>query len=831
MGAIRTRQVMLSLRRRRVQWPAAVAVSALMGALVIAPEAATASTATGPSCTDTGGYRTCVYGFTGNVDSWTVPAGLTSPTVTVDLRGASGGDGRTAKGGNGAFVEVKMNLAAGDTLSFLAGSQGASFTPTQYLGSFAGVSGFRSGGFPDGGDAGLRSTNDTSAGGGGGSTLLVVKRAGTSVNDFVADAAGGGGAGGDGGAGYWMTKVGAVPTGGAGGAGDAAGTAGGSSTDPSYAAATGGNPGSQGTLDAVGIGGAGVSGCVAGGGLSNPGANGVTLDLTVPTYGDGGHGGLGYTGDPRPVGDGGGGGGGYRGGGGGSAGGTCYLPVGSTSPYDYTAAGGGGAGGASAVDSAEVVSQFSATRDKHGDGSVSITFAVGDITPPTTTIDSAPTDPTDKTDATLFFHGADTGGSGIDHFECSLDTAAFVTCTSPVTYTGLATGAHQVRVRAVDGNGNTDPTPATASWTFVDTTPPHTSLDSVPPATIYVPSATVHFSGTDNSDPDGIARFECSLDGADFSTCTSPATFDGLSIGDHTIEVRAVDRGGNIDPTPATTSFTVSAATPPSACTVSGTSTTCTYSALDLPYWTFTVPAKVVSLHVVADGARGGNNGGNGGRAVATVAVTPGEVLRVYLGGHGQSGNSDCRTGGANGGGAGACLPSPPGPSISGGGGGGASDVRRAPYGLGDRLVVGAGGGGGDVYLTQPGGAGGGVEGAPGSGTLPGSGGTQTAGGAVGTQSCSGSDSAGSSGEFGLGGNGAYCPDPSGFGSIGGGGGGGWYGGGGAGSDPHGESSGGGGGSSYAVPSATGVTLITGGGSTYDGRVQLTYTLDTVAPS
>jgi len=39
-------------------------------------------------------------------------------------------------------------------------------------------------------------------------------------------------------------------------------------------------------------------------------------------------------------------------------------------------------------------------------------------------------------------------------FECSLDGAGFVACVSPKTFSGLAAGAHTVRVRAVDTTGN-----------------------------------------------------------------------------------------------------------------------------------------------------------------------------------------------------------------------------------------------------------------------------------------------------------------------------------------------------------------------------------------
>jgi hypothetical protein len=49
-------------------------------------------------------------------------------------------------------------------------------------------------------------------------------------------------------------------------------------------------------------------------------------------------------------------------------------------------------------------------------------------------------------------------------FQCSLDGAAFSSCNSPVSYTGLASGPHTFDVRATDAAGNTDATPASYAW-------------------------------------------------------------------------------------------------------------------------------------------------------------------------------------------------------------------------------------------------------------------------------------------------------------------------------------------------------------------------------
>jgi hypothetical protein len=84
-----------------------------------------------------------------------------------------------------------------------------------------------------------------------------------------------------------------------------------------------------------------------------------------------------------------------------------------------------------------------------------------------------------------------------------------------------------------------------------------------PPVTTLTGSApTFSFS----SDEAG-SVFECSLDSAPFSACASPQTLTGLGVGSHTFAVRAIDPVGNVDPTPATASFTVDPpATPPKKC-------------------------------------------------------------------------------------------------------------------------------------------------------------------------------------------------------------------------------------------------------------------------
>lgn len=119
-----------------------------------------------------------------------------------------------------------------------------------------------------------------------------------------------------------------------------------------------------------------------------------------------------------------------------------------------------------------------------------------DKTPPDTTITVNPASLTTSTSASFEFTGADTGGTGVEGFEVSLDAGGYASGTSPQNYSSLADGSHTFRVRAVDAAGNADSTPATYTWT-VDTTPPQVvSVARLSPLGQTVSAATVVFRVT-----------------------------------------------------------------------------------------------------------------------------------------------------------------------------------------------------------------------------------------------------------------------------------------------------------------------------------------------
>lgn len=186
-----------------------------------------------------------------------------------------------------------------------------------------------------------------------------------------------------------------------------------------------------------------------------------------------------------------------------------------------------------------------------------------------------------------------------------------------------------------------------------------------------------------------------------------------------------------------------------------------------------TVPSGVTSLQVVAVGGKGGgsshNFGGFGARVSGSLAVQPGDVRYLVVGGNGSPGDY-------------------------GNGGGGASDVRTAPVSAGlspDRRVLIAGGGGGAgrglVSAIDPMLGNGGAGAQPGQASVSNPQGTASGGGAAGVPAGTGAGGtagyprltptngeAGLPGVLGVGGAGAYWDAPGvvvkGYGGYNGGG-------------------------------------------------------------
>ncbi|GAB3244011.1 hypothetical protein [Nocardioides dilutus] len=195
-------------------------------------------------------------------------------------------------------------------------------------------------------------------------------------------------------------------------------------------------------------------------------------------------------------------------------------------------------------------------------------------------------------DITFSFSGSYTDtDTGPISYQCKLDSpgsaGTWTSCTSPKTYPGLSdttSTPYTFQVRAVDtldaaisacdadgevldpaclddeplapDNDDIDPTPASLAFK-VDTVAPNTFLsrqpvDRIRPDWPVVLTASPVLA-VDSNEP---ASFSCRVNGAAVTPC-GPGTLQlrDLSPGDNTFVAQAVDRGGNLDPTPVTTRF------------------------------------------------------------------------------------------------------------------------------------------------------------------------------------------------------------------------------------------------------------------------------------
>ena len=167
---------------------------------------------------------------------------------------------------------------------------------------------------------------------------------------------------------------------------------------------------------------------------------------------------------------------------------------------------------------------------------------------PDTAIDNGPVDPTRNADAAFRF-SSEPGA----RYECSLDGAAWISCASPIGYSGLVAGAHTFAVRATDASNNTDATPATYSWT-VDQTPPETEITGRPADPSNGAFVSFGLAGGDS--------YECRLDDGPWVGCQNPRSYTNLPAGPHTFLVRALDEAGNVDDSPASYEWTVDNSAP-----------------------------------------------------------------------------------------------------------------------------------------------------------------------------------------------------------------------------------------------------------------------------
>lgn len=200
-----------------------------------------------------------------------------------------------------------------------------------------------------------------------------------------------------------------------------------------------------------------------------------------------------------------------------------------------------------------------------GGGSVSITLAArtgavlfaapasADTTPPTANTSVTPVPNANgynnTSPVTANLTGADTG-SGVKELRYWVGSDPVTVVSGATASVSVSADNTIVTVRAVDNAGNIS---APAAVTVrIDTAAPETTITSSPPSPTTNTGASFSFTSSEAN-----SSFQCSLDGAAFDPCASPATYSGLAVGSHTFQVRAIDAASNPDSTPASYTWSV----------------------------------------------------------------------------------------------------------------------------------------------------------------------------------------------------------------------------------------------------------------------------------
>lgn len=140
------------------------------------------------------------------------------------------------------------------------------------------------------------------------------------------------------------------------------------------------------------------------------------------------------------------------------------------------------------------------------------------------------------------------------HHTCADALSGIGTCSADEVLDAEGAAAAAAAGLATDAAGNVS-APGNVVTVAIDRTAPATVISSAPAAIVDSASAQFTFAGSDALS--GVASFECSLDGAPFVACASPASYHALDNGGHTFAVRARDVAGNVDAAPATHAWTV----------------------------------------------------------------------------------------------------------------------------------------------------------------------------------------------------------------------------------------------------------------------------------
>jgi len=249
----------------------------------------------------------------------------------------------------------------------------------------------------------------------------------------------------------------------------------------------------------------------------------------------------------------------------GTAGATTAIVTGSGTTYNVAVSGMTGSGTVIATVPANVA-EDGAGNDNTASTSTdnTVTYNAPDATAPTVTINQAAgqDDPTSDSpiNFTVVFSEPVTGFatgdvtlSGTAGATMAIVTGSGTTynvAVSGMTGSGTVIAAVAANV-AEDAAGNdNEASTSTDNTVTYDATAPDTTITGNPPNPSTSSSASFTFTGNDGGGVGGVT-FECRVNAGLWIDCTSPQTYNGLSDGSYTFEVRAIDSLGNTDPTPA----------------------------------------------------------------------------------------------------------------------------------------------------------------------------------------------------------------------------------------------------------------------------------------
>lgn len=211
---------------------------------------------------------------------------------------------------------------------------------------------------------------------------------------------------------------------------------------------------------------------------------------------------------------------------------------------------------------------YTATDEAGNQTSGSFTVTVQDTTGPEVTPPSSPTvEATSAAGAAVSFGAA----TAVDAVTANPTVRYFVGTQEVHSGDTFPLGSTTVGIEATDDSGNVGT--AIFTVTVIDTTPPETVVVSAPHVLVASATASFEFGGSDLVTAMSGLVYSYSLDGSALTAITGASlTLSGLSEGVHTLAVRAADEAGNVDPTPATYSWTVDTVGPSTTATSNGQS-------------------------------------------------------------------------------------------------------------------------------------------------------------------------------------------------------------------------------------------------------------------